>query len=145
MANVVARLKPVSYFWRAMNTRELLGFTIIPIGLLIAAIAINSLSLWSFLGNLTVPWLCTALAISLLIAGSTSLLSHCRLAEIPAPVAVLVVLGVALVVGIGLLVDLFAYELTEDWLATLGEWFGFLGILAGVFVIPRLAAKPSQV
>lgn len=126
-----------------MTTREIAGFVLIPLVLLIAAGTINALSLWSFLGNFTVPWFCTALALAVLIVGVTCLLTQRPPSSIPTRHAALVVAAVLLIFGIGFIVDMIAYDESADWLASVGEWVGFAVILVGAFWLPRLRAPAS--
>ncbi|MEM6749413.1 MAG: hypothetical protein AAGA57_09180 [Planctomycetota bacterium] len=127
-----------------MTTRHIAGFFLIPLVLLVAAGAINALSLWSFLGNLAVPWFCTALAIAVMVLGVTCLLLQRPPSTIPARRAALVVAAVLVILGVGFIVDAFAYARPADWLASAGEWVGFAVILAGVFWLPRLPNPPSD-
>lgn len=129
-----------------MTMRDIAGFILIPLVLLIAAGAINALSLWSVLGNFTVPWFCTALALAVLIVGTTCVLLQCPPSAIPAHHARLVIAAVLLIIGIGLAVDMFAYSEYEsaDRLASVGEWVGFAVILIGAFWLPRLRVPASE-
>ncbi len=128
-----------------MTARDIAAFVLIPLVLLVAAWVIKMFPLWSFLGNATVPWFCTALALAMLIVGVTCILLRCLPDAIPARHAALVVTGILVVIGIGLAVDGFAYEEADDWLASIGEWSGFAVILVGVFWLPRLRAPAPGV
>ena len=121
-----------------MQMRDAAGLFLIALALLAAATVINLLSLWSFLGNLTVPWICTSLAIAILIVGATCVLLRCAPSDVPARHAALIPAAVLLILGVGLIVDLLAYAVPEDWLASVGEWIGFAVILVGAFWLPRV-------
>lgn len=126
-----------------MTARHIVGFVLIPLVLLIAAWTIKTFAVWSFLGNLTVPWFCTALVIAVLVVAVTCLLLERPPAAVPAHHAVLVVVAVLLIIGVGLIVDMFAYGKPNDLLASIGGWIGFAVILSGVFWLPRVRDKAS--
>lgn len=125
-----------------MQTRDVLGFFLISIALLAAAWLINTFELWDFLANMTLPWLCTAVAIALLLLGAVCVVLQVPPAAIPANVAVIVVIGTLVIFGAGMIVDMFAYSGPEDWLASVGGWIGLAIILSGVFGLPHI--RPSR-
>ncbi len=124
-----------------MQTRDVLGFFLIPLVLLVAAWMINTFHLWDFLANMTLPWLCTAIAVSVLLLGTVCVVLQVPPIAVPTRVAVMVVVGVLVIFGAGMIVDLFSYAKPDDWLASVGGWIGFAAILTGVFALPRV--RPS--
>ena len=100
-----------------MLINVVLAYVLIPLVLLAAAYLINRLGLWDSVGNLTMPWLCTAVAV-------------------PGRVAALFAGAVLIVFGAGLIVDRTTYGKLDHWAATVGSWVGFAVVLGGVFVLP---------
>jgi len=121
-----------------VQTRDVLGFFLIPLVLLVAAWLINIFCLWDFLANMTLPWLCTAIAVSVLLLGTVCVLLQVPPAGVPTRVAVMVVVGTLVIFGAGMVVDLFSYGKPDDWLASVGGWIGFALVLSGVFALPRM-------
>ena len=126
-----------------MQTRDVLGFVLIPLVLLVAAWLINTFQLWDFLANMTLPWLCTAIAVSVLLLGTVCLVLQVPPAAVPKRVAVIVVVGTLVIFGAGMAVDLFSYAKPNDLLASVGGWIGFAVVLSGIFALPRM--RPSAV
>ena len=122
-----------------MNAAQIWGFIGIPLSLLSVAVAINRFNLFSYLGNLTMPWLLTAVACSLLLVGAVCILRREEPNELPGRVCVAAVLLVQTIYGAGMVVDRFAYRCAPaDWPASVGGWIGFGVILAAAFLLPRL-------
>ena len=121
-----------------MSTRDTIFFLLAPLVLIITAALINSFQLWSFLGNYTVGWLCSALALALLIVAATARLAGTSPASIPRPGMLVAMTGTSAAVGIGMLIDSFAYGIPPDWPASIGEWIGFTLILGVSFWLPRV-------
>ena len=120
-----------------MEFIDALGLVLLAVALLLAAWLINTFCLWSSLANHTFPWLCSAIAVAILIVGAVSLLSHVPPGSLPVKHVILSWLSVMLIFGIGLVVDYFSYPTANDYLAALGEWLGFGVILAGSFWVSR--------
>src|SRR5688572_25890716 len=91
-----------------MQTRDVLGFFLIPLVLLVAAWLINTFQLWDFLANMTLPWLCTAIAVSVLLLGTVCVILQVPPSAVPKSVAVIVVVGTLVIFGVGMVVDLFS-------------------------------------
>lgn len=126
-----------------MSTRDLLGFFIAPIALIFTGWAIKEHALWSTLASATVPWFCTALALAMLVVGSTCTLLQCSPARIPAGRAAAVAAVVLVAIGVGLGVDAVAYNGARDLVASIGEWLGFAVLLGVVFWLPRVSPAES--
>ncbi len=124
-----------------MDLKKVVGVALVPFVLLVAAFLIKTSRLWSSLGNYTFPWVCTAVAVGVLVVGAVSLLADCSPGSIPLISVVLSWLGVMLILGIGMVVDYFSYPTVGDWASAAGEWVGFGIILAGAFWVPRTAKK----
>ena len=122
-----------------MTTVTLLGFILLPITLLIAAVAINQFRLWDILANFTLPWFCSALAVSLLILGAVCLVMQASPSSLPPRIRVFTVAGTLVTFGVGMVVDARAYHpKPHDWYASLGGWLGFAIILSAVFTLASL-------
>jgi hypothetical protein len=98
-------------------------------------------TLWSTPADLTVPWLCSALAVALLIVGAASALCQQPPAAIPVNAMILIYVGVVLVFGVGIVVDAAVYWRWAGLFAGLAEWLGFAVILLGCLWIPRLTSQ----
>lgn len=120
-----------------MKTHTTMALIGISLGLLAAAGVTHFFQLWSFLGNYTVPWFCGALAIAILLVTLTAVLTGCAPAEIPRPRMMAVTVFSSILIGLGMLVDGFAYQAPPDWTASLAEWIGFSAILYALFQLPR--------
>ena len=119
-----------------MPINVVLGYVFIPLALLAAAYLINRLGLWDFLGNLTMPWMCTAVAVAVLLQGAMCLVLQTMPVEVPERVAALFAGAVLVIFGAGLIVDRIAYGKLDHWAATVGTWVGFAVVLSGVFALP---------
>ncbi|MHC4250059.1 MAG: hypothetical protein ACYS9X_13100 [Planctomycetota bacterium] len=124
-----------------MDFKKVVGVAIVPLVLLVAAFLVSAFRLWSSLGNYTFPWVCTAVAVAVLLVGVVSLLADCSPGSIPLIRVVLSWLGIMLILGIGMVVDYFSYPTVQDWMSAAGECVGFGVILAGAFWLPRTAKK----
>jgi hypothetical protein len=126
-----------------MQTRDVLGFILIPLVLLLAAWFIDTFHLWDSLANMTLPWLCTAIAISILLLGAVCVILQVAPAAVLVRVSVMVVVGTLVIFGVGMIVDRFSYAKPVDWLASIGGWIGFAVVLSGVFALPRVRPPTS--
>jgi hypothetical protein len=125
-----------------MQTRDIVGFILVPVVLLAAAWLISDYQLWNPVASLTIPWFCTALALALLVLGATCLIVGAAPAAVPMKAA-LVIYGVTvIVVAVGLVVDGLDDLDGGTALTSLVEWVGFSLILLAVFMAPRLG--PSE-
>src|SRR3712207_1290416 len=99
-----------------MRGVQTMGFIGIPLALLAVGIAINHFRLFSYLGNLTMPWLLVAVAISLLLVGGVCVVTGRAPHELPTRVRLGTVVAVQTIYGVGMLVDRFAYRAPPaDW------------------------------
>jgi len=121
-----------------VELKTIIGFALIPLVLLLAAIFVDSADQWSTISQHTVPWLCSALSIAVLVVGLTSLLCGCAPAEIPLLKAILVCTVVLVIFAVGLFVDAWTYDGHGGrWVTAGAEGIGFAVILAGAFLVPR--------
>ena len=122
-----------------MQTRDVLGFLLFPLVLLAAAWVVAERQIWDAVGNSTVPWFWSALAIAVLLLGLTCLIAKQPPSELPMRVAVTVVTATLVVLAVGMVID--GREFQTDWLSSVGSWIGFAVILGGVFALPRLSMR----
>lgn len=127
-----------------MINRNQLGFALIPAVLVFTGLIIKSLAMWSSLANHTLPWLCLAIAIAILLLGAVSAILQAPPAAIPGWIATSVVAIVLLIFGAGMLVDWVYYETSHDVWASVAEWFGFAVILIGIFALPYARKSTEQ-
>lgn len=124
-----------------MQTRDVLGFVLMPLMLLVAAWLINAFRLWDSLANLTLPCLCTAIAVSVLLLGTVCVVLQVPPAAVPTRAAVMVVATTLVIFGVGMVLDFFFYPHANDWGDAIGGWVAFAVVLSGVFALPRV--RPS--
>jgi hypothetical protein len=120
-----------------MKFGNLIVITCVALGLLVAAGLISIFKLWGLLGNLTVPWFCSSLAIAILLVAMTSALTDCPPATIPISRVLAAIVGTSVAVGVGMLVDAYSYSVPTDLVGSLAEWAGFTTMVVVVFWIPR--------
>jgi hypothetical protein len=121
-----------------MTTTTRLAFILLPMALLTAAAAIHHFRLWDVLANFTLPWFCSALAVSLLILGTICLILDVPPSMVPPRVAWCTVGGTVVIFGAGMIVDGISYHpKPHDRFASVGGWIGFAIILGGVFALAR--------
>lgn len=127
-----------------MFHRNIWGFVLVPAVLVFTALIIKTLQLWSNIANHTLPWLCTAVAIAILLLGGVCLVLQSLPHAIPGWIATTVVGVVLLIFGIGLFVDWVSYSVPADVWASAAEWTGFAVILIGVFSLPHFQIDSSK-
>jgi len=120
-----------------MNWRHIALMLLSALLFLTASVLISSLNLWSFLGNYTMPWLCTVMAICICIVSITSLLSDAPLSSLPISCVTVIVIATSIILALGLFVDGISYAFPKDSIGSIGEWLGFTIILLILFWIPR--------
>jgi len=120
-----------------MNARGTGGLLAAVVVLLLTAWFTQAFSLWSDLGNDTVPWFCGTLAIAILVVTVTAILSGGSPGAIPVSRVLVVVIGASLALGVGMVVDGVCYGVPDDWMGSVGEWFAFTVTLVILFWIPR--------
>jgi hypothetical protein len=138
-----------------MQTRDIVGLTLIPIALLITAGTLNVSTIGS------IVWFCGLLASALLILALLSFCYNFSPSTIPTRTFYLVYIGSVLVVGIGILIRIcFHEEFRPDrlfdfsggrqprqtnWafviITGIYEWLSFSGILFCVFFAMRVVGK----
>ena len=132
-----------------MNLRDYVASLVTALFLLVAAGLIQAYQVWSFLGNYTLGWFCSAVGIGLLLVVLTSALTGKSPAKIPGARVAVIVLGASAAVGLGMLLDGVSYAsaLPPDWPSSLAEWGAFTLILTILFWIPRIkdhrSAEPA--
>ena len=132
-----------------MNLRQTFALLALAVALLLAAVLIRSLALWSALANHTVPWFCSALAIAVLLVVLASLLTGRQPGKIPPAVAWWVTGGTSAALGIGMIIDAQNYQIAlRDAGASIAEWAGITAIVGSLFILSQLwsttEAKDSE-
>ena len=121
------------------NRTDVLGYVFTSLTLLGIGLAIHFAKLWSPFGNLTLPWFCSALAISLMVVCAAGLLTGRSPSRIPKAAAAMIYLATVLVAAIGIAVDGWGAWGTMAFLTSMAEWLGFAVILLILLTVPRLA------
>lgn len=128
-----------------MNDRtDVLGYVFTALALLGIGLAIQFGQLWSRFGNLTLPWFCSALAVSLMVVCAAGLLTGRSPSRIPKAAAVMIYLATVLVAGIGIALDGWGAWGTTAFLTSMAECLGFAVILLILLTVPRLAKDRPQ-
>ena len=127
-----------------MNWRQVALLLFAALLLLTASVLINAFNLWSLVGNYTIPWFCSAMAIGICIVCITCLLTENSISSIPISCVAAIVIATSVISGVGMLVDELTYVCPKDWMASIGEWLGFTIILIILFWIPRLTCKRNN-
>ncbi len=120
---------------------DVLGYIFTALALVAIGLAIYAAGLWTDFGNQTLAWLCSAVALALMLVCAAGLLTGRTPATIPKAAAAAIYLGTILVAGIVMLVPAWASWGTMLFLQALAEWLGFAVILLILLVVPRLAKK----
>ncbi len=125
-----------------MKFTNALGLVLVAAALLLAAWLTRSFALWGTVANYTVPWLCSAIAIAILIVDAVCVLSQADPGALPTSRAVWTWILVMAVFGVGLIVDYYTFPTETGWKAAAAEWIGFGVILAGAFWATRPIGGP---
>jgi hypothetical protein len=124
--------------------RMVIAVVLVSAALIAVGWMVGTNMLWRTVADLTVPWLCSALALALLIVGAVSAICDRSPASIPRNAALLTYLGVVVVLGTGIAVDAAVYRGWTGLFSSLAEWLGFAVILLGCFWIPRLGSGEAH-
>ena len=121
----------------AMTISRIVGYGMLPAVLLFTGWLVDRGQLWSSGANWTIPWLCSALALALLVVGAASLLCEQTPACLPRKAVVLLYLAIVLVMGAGIVVDGSDRPDQDAFRTSIAEWAGFSVILLVLFWVPR--------
>lgn len=126
--------------------RTVIALVLVSVALTAMAWIVATAHLWNTTADLTVPWLCSALALALLVVAAACVICQQPPASIPLKAVFLIYLGVVLVFAVGIIVDAAFYYRWAGLRASLAEWLGFSVILLGCLWIPRLTGDevPSR-
>ncbi len=125
-----------------MKLLDVVGYAVLAFLLVVVAVAISTMKLWTGPGNHTLPWLCVTLAVALLVVATVCYLVARGPEELPILRAgafyALAVIGVAIGLTMDSLAmaDSYSPELIVS--SVVVEGLGFAGILAAVMFLPRL-------
>ena len=121
-----------------MKLLDLLNYVIAAVVLLAIGWVIKKAELWNYYHTISVPYLCSAIALSLLVVASTALVFQKPISEIPG-MAVAIFCGVIIILmGIFVFINSFGNWNSRLFLTGILEWLGASAILAMAFVLPRL-------
>ena len=121
---------------------DILGYVLTALALMAIGLAVYLAGLWTDFGSQALAWLCSAVALALMIVCAAGLLPGRTPATLPKAAAAAICVGIVLVAGIAMLSP--AWWTEPDaivFLKALAEWLGFAGILLILLVVPRLAKK----
>jgi len=124
-----------------MQRSHVFGFAMIPLVLGFIGWLINVTRLWTSPADVTLPWLCTALAVSVLILGVVCLVVQAPPHLVPARTLFFVYVGTLVLFGVGMRIDA---PQRMDWAAVwtvVAELVGFAVVLAGVFLLSRVRPR----
>jgi hypothetical protein len=127
-----------------MNWRQVTLLLFAALLFLAASVLINAFNLWSLVGNYTIPWFCSAMAIGICIVCITCLLTENPVSSIPVSCVIVIVIAISIISGIGMIVDELIYVYPKGWIASISEWLGFTVILIILFLIPKLTCKKNN-
>ena len=82
-------------------TSQVISSCVLALALLAAAWLVNDERLWSPVGNTTMPWFCSALAIAILVVAFTIVLTQVPAAELPLRVSLVVTVALTGGLAIG--------------------------------------------
>jgi len=121
-----------------MKLLDLLNYVIVAVVLLAIGWVIKNAGLWSYYSNMTVPYICSAIAVSLMVVASTALICQKPASEIPG-IAIAIFCGVLIILmGILIFVNVWSNRGSQLFVTSISEWLGASVILVLVFVLPRL-------
>ncbi|HLD35327.1 MAG TPA: hypothetical protein VJC37_01290 [Planctomycetota bacterium] len=121
-----------------MKLLDLLNYVIVAVVLLAIGWVIKKAELWNYYHTISVPYLCSAIALSLLVVASTALVFQKPISEIPG-MAVAIFCGVIIILmGVFIFINSFGNWNSRLFLTAILEWLGASAILVSAFVLPRL-------
>ena len=120
-----------------MKVQEIIGYCLFPLICVTVAVAISQYELWSVIGNYTIPWFCSAIAVAQIVVGVVCILSQRPACEIPTRVSTTVTVLAALGLCFGYFVDHSLYFPKAQLWMHLSEALGFSLILGLCFWFPK--------
>ena len=148
-----------------MKTKDALAYFLVVLAWILLAAAISHLDLWSAVCNWTIPWLCSALALALLIIFTMNVVTGTSVSQMRLSAVLIVYVVVVLVGAGGIAVDNFSMptvdqfsistadslDILQEWntdrfVESLLEWIGLSLILLVLLLVPRFkkSDKPSD-
>lgn len=128
-----------------MKITHILGYALTSFLLLISGILIKSYALWSNTANHTLPWLCSMLAIILLINCCAGILSNKLPCEMNRMQSMTLCTIISIIFGLALWADFSVYQSygsssasLSQILSSAGEWLSFTVLLFLSFLLPKL-------
>ena len=126
-----------------MKIGNVLGYSFASFMLIVMAPIVQQYQLWSGYSNWTIPWLCSVLALSLLIVFLTSLLSGLEPSQFSIKLILSVYIPLVTVAAVGIVVDNLSQCTTysdEIFFTSMAEWLGFALILLVMLLVPTKCA-----
>ena len=121
-----------------MKLLDLLNYVIVAVVLLAIGWVIKKAELWSFYSTLSVPYLCSVIAVALMIVAATAVIYQKPVSEIPGIVGAII--GGVVIVLMGMLIFVNSWNNwgSQLFFTSILEWLGASAILVLAFVLPRL-------
>ncbi len=140
---------------RIMKTKNTLAYFLAVVGWILLAVAISRFDLWSAVCNWTIPWLCSALALALLIIFTMNVVTGRSPSQMRLSAVLVVYVVVVLVGAAGIVLDNFSFTTPEafgpgqGWsddrfIESLLEWIALSLILLVLLLVPRLRKRGSD-
>ena len=121
-----------------MKLLDLLNYVIVAVVLLALGWVIKKAELWNFYNTLSVPYLCSAIALALMLVAVTALIYQKPVSEIPIIIGAIVGGVVIVLMGILVFVNSWNNWGSQLFWTSIAEWLGASVILVMAFVLPRL-------
>lgn len=118
-----------------MKVGELISLVLIALAL--PLVGLHTRHAWSQPGSATLPWLCSATALAVLVVALLSALTGKRVAELRLSVLWPVFAAFVMIGAIGIAVDGYPAGARGDLYLSLAEWLGFAVILLVLLLAPR--------
>ena len=124
-----------------MKTGTMLGYFLSALLLIIMAPIIKTFELWTAACNWTIPWLCSAIALSVILVLIMSSLSGLAPTQFSLKFSLSFYLSIILIAGIGIVVDSLSQGVivTEAFFVSMAEWLGFSVIWLLFLLVLRMA------
>lgn len=114
-----------------------MNYVIVAVVLLGIGYVIKKAELWSYYSNMTVPYFCSAIAVSLMVVASTALICQKPASEIPGMAIAIICVVLIILMGILIFVNVWSNRGSQLFVTSISEWLGTSVILVLAFILPR--------